>query len=461
MKKLLGLLAVLLFVSHSYSQVYNQNLNPNEGLLYGGLGLNWIDGQLYYSFHMMPEIAFSKIGVGLDLSFDVNSSGKLRHENFNEFSDYLSIIRYVRYGQKDEPVYIKLGALDYYTLGYGNIMYLYNNCASYDTRKDGLICDLDFGDFGFESIYSSFGEAGVVGVRGHVKPLKFTTAGDIPIIGNIEAGVSFASDFNDKAGVVSGLYDHDAKKFNATDDKGSINIYSFDVGLPLLTSKYLGIKLYADYTKIANFGDGEAAGLLFNVNGLGLFNGSLKFERRFNNDKYIAGYFNSLYETERFSIDTTNDNTTRYTSNNIKSKAATLNSAHGDKGYYGELGINVLGFFNIVGSYQRLDKDPNSGILHITTDVLPKESSAVVRAGYDKRNIKDEKDLFTLDDRSYLYAEVGYKPMPYLLISMLYNWTFTPVRDADDNVIDFKSQKKIEPRISFIYPFNTNSGGTN
>ena len=77
-----------------------------------------------------------------------------------------------------------------------------------------------------------------------------------------------------------------------------------------------------------------------------------------------------------------------------------------------------------------------------------------MRAGYDKINIKDEKDLFTLDDRSFLFAELGYKPWPYILVSMVYNWTFSPVRDGKDNIVDYKPQEKIEPRISFIYPFD-------
>ena len=71
-----------------------------------------------------------------------------------------------------------------------------------------------------------------------------------------------------------------------------------------------------------------------------------------------------------------------------------------------------------------------------------------------KLNIRDEKDLFKLDDRSYLYFELGYKPLPYIIVSMLYNWTFTPVRDANDNIIDYQPQKRIEPRVSFVYPFN-------
>ncbi|MFO7444761.1 MAG: hypothetical protein R6W90_00265 [Ignavibacteriaceae bacterium] len=62
--------------------------------------------------------------------------------------------------------------------------------------------------------------------------------------------------------------------------------------------------------------------------------------------------------------------------------------------------------------------------------------------------------MFTLDDRSYLFTELGYKPMPYLLVSMVYSWTFTPVRGANDDVISYEPQRRIEPRISFIFPFD-------
>ena len=71
-------------------------------------------------------------------------------------------------------------------------MYLYNNSPSFDNRKIGLVTDIDFGDFGFESIYSSFGEAGVVGIRGYVRPLHYTSWRDIPIISNLELGLTYA-----------------------------------------------------------------------------------------------------------------------------------------------------------------------------------------------------------------------------------------------------------------------------
>ena len=120
---------VLFFVLFSVSSVIGQfdKLRSNEGYFGGGVGMSWIDDEPHYTFRLFPEFAFANFGVGLDLNLEFDKNGKLRNENFNEFSDYLSIIRYARYGQKNDPVYIRLGALDYATLGHGSIMYLYNN----------------------------------------------------------------------------------------------------------------------------------------------------------------------------------------------------------------------------------------------------------------------------------------------------------------------------------------------
>jgi hypothetical protein len=209
---------------------------------------------------------------------------------------------------------------------------------------------------------------------------------------------------------------------------------------------------YFDYAKIVNFGHATALGLKLDLHGLGLVTAQAKLERRFNGNNYLPSYFNSLYEIERFMVDKSGKNTN--TKDGYISKAERLqNLGDPGNGYYGELLIRIFNAFDVLGSYQRLDKDPKSGILHLVTDISPKDGSYVARAGYDKIKIEDEKDLFKLDDRSYLYAEVGYKPLPFMLVSIVYNWTFSPVRDANDNVVDFVPQKKIEPRVSFVYPF--------
>lgn len=433
----------LLFVSVAFAQFPD----PNKGNLAGGFGLSYIDGNVHYAFRFTPEISFMKFGVGLDLNLELDSKGKLRKENFNDASDYLSIIRYIRYGQKKDKLFVKAGAIDMYTLGHGSIMYMYNNSTSIDNRKIGLVVDADFDKFGFESIYSDFSQAGVAGLRAYVKPLQFTSASSIPIVSNLELGATIVGDMHKEAGIISGYYDNVTNKFVALVNDNSVFIYGFDLGLPLLSTSILNAQLYFDYAKIADFGDGATSGINLDLNGMGLITASVKFERRWNNDKFIPAYFNSLYEVERFRFN--------QSTGLVESKLRTLKAqVITENGYFGGLKINVANLFEISGSYQRLDKNPDSGILQLYTEIAPKDMSFLARAGYDKTNINEEKAIFKLDDRSYLFAELGYKPYPYLLVSMVYNWTFTPVRDGSDKIISFAPQKKIEPRITFIYPFN-------
>ena len=364
MKKTITILLIILFSFLTRAQL-NEYPLPDQGKLEGGLGLNWIDGQLYYTFHFTPEISFANFGVGLDLMLDYDKNAHIRKENFNTFSDYLSVIRYVRYGLKHDPVYVKFGALDYYTLGHGSIMYAYNNSPTIDARKTGLNLDIDFGKFGFESIYSSFAEAGVLGLRGYVRPLQFTSLAEIPVIGNLEVGISYAGDYNDKAGVVSGGYNSTTGNLTVIKDEGSVNIIGADIGLPVLSLPMFNLNLYTDYAKILNFGSGVATGIIGEFNSLGLITAHAKLERRFNQKHYIPSYFDPLYELERFQAGEFG----------VHSKIQRLElNENADNGIFGELGVNVLGMFDIIGSYQRLDKTPQSGELHLSTEIAPEDA---------------------------------------------------------------------------------------
>jgi hypothetical protein len=449
MKKLF--LFSLLFLSATAFAQFNEFPGQQKGNLMGGFGLTWIDGQPNYAFRVRPDISYKNFGIGLDLNLEFDANGNLRKENFNTTSDYLAIIRYLRYGYKNDDVYVQAGAIDNYTLGHGSIMYEYNNSPSVDNKKIGLVFDLNMEKWGFESIYSDFSTSGVAGGRLHFNPFKFTSLSNIWLLSNLEIGATFAGDFNDKAGVEAGIINPTTSAFTALVDNGSLSTFGFDLGLPLFKSSFTSLELYADYAKIVNFGDGISSGLLFKFNGAGLLNASLKFERRWNSSQYIPSYFGALYELERFSA-------TYNASNHATTVASRINALRGitdsQNGFFGALTLDVMHYVNILGGYQRLDKLPQSGILNLRGEVAPTDAPYVVRAGYDKVNIIDETDMFKLDDRSTFYAELGYKPYSYLLVSMVYQWTFTPIRDNDKNIIAFAPQKKVEPRISFIYPFN-------
>ncbi len=441
MKKIAVLVLALFFTTPVFSQ-FDFN-DQDAGMLQGGLGTSWINGSPYFTFRFRPEVAVGKFGMGLDLNLEFNGDG-IRAEDFKTIGDYLAIIRYIRWGHKHDPLYIRVGALDYATLGYGNIMYMYNNSPSFDARTIGLSFDFDTDKFGLETVYSNFAEPGVLGVRGFFRPLKFTAIGDIPILGGLEVGASYATDLNKNAAVLGGYTDANGK-FVDTLTTDRPQIVSADVGLPLFKNSIFDAKLYYAFTKILDYGQGQSYGLLFNMN-FPILDIKLKFERTMNGKQYLPSYFDALYELDRFS----------YSNNSISSKLAKLQNAdlEDDNGWYGGLLVRVLGTFDIRGSYQRLEKSPNSGLLHIGTEVAPAGMPFLFRAGYDKTDIGGETEIFKLDDRSLFFTELGYKPYPFLIVSMVYKWTFQPIYDANDAIISYEPQKRIEPRVSFVYPLD-------
>ncbi|NOX66455.1 MAG: hypothetical protein GXO85_11895 [Chlorobi bacterium] len=442
MKKYL-LLLFLLFSININAQF--DNVLNNGAMLDGGLGISMIDGNPYYTFRFRPEIAIGNFGAGLDLNLEFDSNGNLRTENFLTTSDYLSIIRYLRWGQKHDPVYARVGALDYATLGYGNIMYLYNNSPSYDARTIGLVFDVDMDTWGVETGYANLAKAGVLGIRSYVRPLKFTTLGKIPVIGGMTVGLSYVTDVDKRAGYIDGYLDDSTKTFIPTDNRGNIQIASADLGFPIFQTSVTSLELYYTYTKILDFGSGSAVGALFNFDFTGV-SLRVKFERTWNGKRYIPSYFDALYEIDRFNYDDQ--------SKIVNSKVRVLDNATMDdaNGWYGGLMLDVMSLFRVQGSYQRLDKRPNTGRLHLAGEVDPMGMPFVVRAGYDKTNIASEAELFTLDERSLIYAEVGYKPWPFMIVSLVYQWTFTPIRGAENVILGYERQEKIEPRVSFVMP---------
>ncbi len=416
----------------------------DAGVVDGGLGMSWIDGEPYYTFQFRPEIAIGKFGMGLDLNLEFNSDG-LRTENFNSFSDYLSVIRYVRYGRRYDPFYVRVGALDYATLGYGNVMYMYNNSPSFDARTIGMNFKMDFDVAGIEGVYSDFAQSGVLAVRGFVRPLKFTTLGQVPVIGGLTLGVTYANDMQKYAGVLKGYYDSADDKIIVNEDYGNVQIASVDVGLPIFKNNVVNWELYYTYTKILDAGDGQSFGTILGLD-LRIVDVKIKFERNLNNPQYMPSYFNATHEIDRYQV----------VGDSVVTKYALLQTLDqsGANGYYGGLMIDVLGAFKILGSYQRMEKVDHSGMLNLYSQVTPETAPIVIKAGYSKTHIDKESELFKLDDRSLFYVEAGYKPYPFLIVSLVYKWTFTPVRGINDEIIDFEPQKKIEPRISFVYPFN-------
>ncbi len=435
MKQIFSATTILLLICSSivFSQAKDAGpsaMGKSGGSLPMGFGATFIDNEMYYLINIAPEVAFGDLGVGLDLNLRFNTKGKIRPGDYETFEDYLRIIRYVRWAQKGDPFYIRVGQLDYSLLGHGSIIYNYRNSASYDMRKVGIELDLNFEKYGFESMYSDISGKGLLGLRGYVKPLKFTSLAKIPVINNFEVGATYARDLSDSS-------DYTTNSTGALEKQGGLTIIGFDLGLPIISYPMIKSSLYFDYAKIVSYGSGVSTGINMSFSGLGVVQVRGKYELRFNGKNYLPAYFNALYERDRFNPATQ------------RSKSDTLKYVAASKGYYGEAVISILGTLNIICGYQAPFDINNQGIMHAELQ-LPDIAGIVIRGAYDKTRIGK---VFKLDDNTILSGEIGYKPMKYLMISTLYQRTFSD-RDKNGNKLGkYVAQDRVEPKISLIFDF--------
>jgi hypothetical protein len=293
-------------------------------------------------------------------------------------------------------------------------------------RRTGIEFDLNFEKFGFESMYSDLAGKGLLGLRGYVKPLKLTSLAKIPVINNFEVGATYARDLNENA-----------DKTSADSSGRGLTVIGFDLGLPILSFAILKSSLYFDYAKIVRYGHGTSVGINMNFSGLGLVNLRGKYEFRFNGDKYLPAYFNALYEHDRYNLGTR------------RSKSDTLQNVLANRGYYGEIIISILNTFYIIAGYQAPFDIKNEGVMHAELQ-LPEITGIVIRGAYDKTKIGR---VFILDNYSILSGEIGYKIQSWLLVSTLYQRTFSD-RDPSGNKLDhLVAQDRVEPKVSLLFNF--------
>lgn len=461
MKKItLVILFTLLTANLSMAQWSGYSHTTGGSELDAGLGMTWIDNQAYYTITFQPDISIGKLGIGLGINILYNpDEGKVRSVDWDSGYDYARIIRYIRYGYKGDKVYAKIGALDGARIGHGFIMNFYNNQVKYDERKLGLVFDVDLGKFGFESMTNNLGRLEVIGGRGYYRPIYNS---NIPVLKNIAFGVSYVTDTNIPPHKVNFTNDTIAYQ----DKVDNVSVWGVDFEMPLIKSKILTTMLYADHAQIINYGHGQAVGLGTDFSALwGFLELSFNIERRFLGKEFMGTYFGPFYEMFRStavddmldfyytlggdSADVPVGFETDLANIPVNQKVILPMMRQKRRGWYGSLIMDFFNLVNVLGSFQVIDNTDNSGILHIGAGLSQSIPVLAFEASYDKRNLGKLKDVFTLDNRSIARVGIGYKLKPYLLLYMDYIWNF--IWDEDDG--EYKPSKRIQPRLSFRYPF--------
>ncbi|MDP6018667.1 MAG: hypothetical protein QGI32_21420 [Candidatus Latescibacteria bacterium] len=185
-----------------YGEEARQKMGPQYSASMGSVTVQ--DRQLY-RLSLRPEIPFGKLAVAFDIELFIGEDGDFQSRGWSfdtaaeTFDTFLRKIYYVRYGRPGDPVFVRVGALDRVTLGYGLIMDRYRNTLQYPGVKNtGVRFQLEGlggGSFGVEGLISNLQDleegGALVGLRVFNRPMP-----------RLEVGLTYVVDLDQYAGLL-------------------------------------------------------------------------------------------------------------------------------------------------------------------------------------------------------------------------------------------------------------------
>ena len=357
--------------------------------------------------------------------------GFLRKRDWDEFSDFLKVLRYVYVGQRDKkgPYYVRVGELSGLSMGHGTIVHRYSNGLDIDKFRIGTNAAVNIGAFGGEVAIgdvSRIDQPILAGYRFTVRPLELAL-GDGLIWDRLVVGHSLITDPTAPYELQrngSQLAQDDDGAFIATRER-ALAIVGFDLGIEVLQGPLLKIEPYIDLNKmnIVDRGWGLHMGVLWGINVPVLIDDlvlDLRTEYRRVSSDYIGPYFNAFYELERFSV---------LSSNGVpKVRLLKDSSGSGRNGVFFELLAGLPKWAFIGGEFVDYDGGEDDGTLLLSAHV-PALEFVQFSAYYYRSNISGTDDLFKLkDDKSQLVAEVKVPLYTVFVISARWwrVWEATP-----------------------------------
>lgn len=460
------------------STAFAQSGISQKTTIQAGYGTVTMGGVQWQRFSFRPDIPIGNFGIGLDLELFIDNEGKISDEGWNfsnssrTWDSILRKIYYVRYGQPFDRFYVRAGALDDVTLGYGLIMDGYRNTLNYPAdKKLGVDLEVrDIGTFGvdLQAMVNSIGDfrnkGAVAGARVAFKPLMPM---DRRLLSRLTFGVSFVRDINQFAGLKDSDNDgypdfqdgfpNDKRRWADSDGDGfedsidididgdnildtrdtnierlnyinikessnGVSLAGFDAGLPLIENP-MRLELYGQYAKLHTGDEGFDGGWGIGAPGFRLlwsrFKGQIEY-RHFEG-RFRPNYFDNLYEHERVRL----VGTTPITKEN------TLIDETLD-GFWSRIGYNFFNFVEATAGYQHMtgDREFNDltgsvGLLKSTLDMIPKLSLAQAYF-YNTYVDPDEYKLWEFTPNTFYGTRLGIEIAPGMIIVWDTRYTFTP-----------------------------------
>ncbi|EAY30450.1 hypothetical protein [Microscilla marina] len=438
----------------------------------------------YVGFRLQPELAFGKIGVGLDIPIMFSTKdGSFRAEEFQDgLGGVLRMIQYFRYGRKRrDPFYIKVGVLRRSYLGFGGLLNNYTNSPSFERRKVGFEFDISPGNrfFGVEGLYSDINGLNLLAVRPYVRPFVNSLA---PIINTFEIGVGVVHDRSQQALPVAStttplpitIPTTSADSTTDLRDTRYVNNgmtgLNVDAGITLLNIPFIKVDAYTQYAfllknnsdslkkdldaiasvagneavKEYGTGSGFSAGVRARLNFIAnIFAMEARLEYQNYSKFFRPQFFDAAYEINKdagilaLATDTTATN-----------------------GIYGTLSGHLLNKIKITGGLQlpfEISKT-NPALLFIQGDATGLIPKVVLSGTYVKGNLFTLQDALVLDDRSLANVRAAYQLYSWLTLGVDFRWTFAKVtNDTFDPPIErVEATRYVMPYVGINIPLFSN-----
>jgi hypothetical protein len=399
----------------------------------GGVGTVMLGDNTYTQIRLMPELVFGKFGLGLDVNLMIDSNGNVRKEDWDDFEDYVNKIYYLRYGQRGDSFYGRLGGFKSYTLGHGLVMKDYSNMLRYpNVRQIGIQLGgkLPVAGMTAEVFTSNAVKNELLAGRLTIKPLNNT---EIPLFKNLIFGGTVAHDRNQVKGLLDSDddnfpdyfddYPYDDEWHNEVDrnedywvdiyvsmpehadstgfydwfhseimnaqrnpsfsdfEDDAVTVFGIDYEFPLVTNKLFYLSHYGEAAKILDHNMGfifpgfYSKFLIFHMN----------LEYRIYQEDFMPAFFDQLYDEQRAVVYTDIDN--------VITKENLLEYMTKSQGWYGSITANLLNFIFLTVAYEDMygEDDVNFcslwGKVNFDTKFIPKLTKAEIgytQTGFDK-----------------------------------------------------------------------------
>ncbi|MBN1947404.1 MAG: hypothetical protein JW797_17165 [Bradymonadales bacterium] len=273
-----------------------------------GIGFSSIGEDGFIETNLGVSLGFGKFEVGLQaplrwrvIDDPPEDDGAIRGQDWDEPSDWLRILRFIRYGSRYETYYLRGGELVGVVMGHGTIVSGYNNVVDVNHFQWGIDGALNLYFGGLELLLDNIVSAEVMGMRVYLRPWTFFQPDSF--WSRLAFGLTFAGDRD----VPQRLYLTDTGHY-VIDEVGNVlvarrgetGLLGIDAELQVFSNEWVSVTPYTDLNFHLGYGAGFHLGNFANFTFSEAVGLNTRLEFRALGEGYTAEYFDGLYEVEKF-----------------------------------------------------------------------------------------------------------------------------------------------------------------